>query len=92
MAVQVPNPRLRGHYPELIGKGIPMAPPPAPARIEVEVKNVYGKPVIYPVNAAANAAAELIGAKTFQPRHLSLLKQLGHEIAEVQAPKLAGVL
>ena len=60
-------------------------------RIEVEVRNVYGKPVIYPANEAARIAAELIGAKTFQQRHLRQLQKLGHEVAVV-APKPALVL
>ena len=61
-------------------------------RIEVEVRSQYGRPVIHPVNAAAVAACELIGAKTLQSRHLALLQQLGHDVVEVVVPKLAGVL
>lgn len=57
-------------------------------RIEIEVRSVYGKPLIYPVNAAARQAAELVGAKSFAERHLQLLRQLGHDVVEVCAPKL----
>lgn len=60
-------------------------------RIEVEVRSVYGRPAIYPANEAAKIAAELVGAKTLQQRHIALLVKMGHEVVEVASPKLAGV-
>lgn len=61
-------------------------------RIEVEVRSVYGKPVIYPVNQAAKDAAALVGAKTLQQRHIALLGRLGHEVVEVAQPKLCHLI
>lgn len=57
-------------------------------KILVEVKMVYGKPLIYPANHAADCAAELVGKRSFSERDLALLRRLGHEVVEVVAPKL----
>jgi len=60
-------------------------------KIEVEVKLVYGKPLIYPANPAAEFAAELIGKKSFSEHDLLLLKCLEHEVVEVVKPKLPAI-
>lgn len=60
-------------------------------KIEIEIRNVYGKPTIYPANQAARDLAELVGAKTLQNRHLALAERMGHEIVEAVQPKLAAL-
>lgn len=57
-------------------------------KIEVEVRVVYGAPNIYPANHAAKLAAELVRKKTFSHGDLRLLRHLGHEVVEINPPKL----
>jgi hypothetical protein len=60
-------------------------------KIEVQVKSVYGKSLIYPANAAAEKLAALVGAKTLSLAQLQLARGLGHEVVEVPAYSLAAV-
>ncbi len=50
--------------------------------ISVTRKEVYGKTLYYPANAAARLALRLTGAKTLSHRELCLLGQLGHTIVK----------
>lgn len=61
-------------------------------QIKVQIRNKYGRPLIYPVNQAACDLAELVGATTLTPRVLNQAKKLGHEIVEVQARNLEELL
>lgn len=56
--------------------------------IEVEVRNVYGRPAIYPLNEAARLAAEMKGTKTLTQNDLRILAKLGHRIRELTPAKL----
>lgn len=48
--------------------------------ILVEVRNVYGKDLIYPANHNASLLAKLVGKKTLTAHELEIAKQLGHEV------------
>jgi hypothetical protein len=48
--------------------------------IQVQVRNVFGNDLIYPVNDAARALASLTGRKTLYMEDLKLAKQLEHTI------------
>ncbi len=45
--------------------------------IEVEVKNVYGNELIYPVNDGAKILAAIAGKKTLSPEDLKNANKLG---------------
>jgi hypothetical protein len=45
----------------------------------------YGQRRLYPVTAAGDAVAALVGAKTIEPRHLSICKRLGLSVVIVPA-------
>lgn len=65
---------------------------PNPNRIEVFPRNVFGQVRIYPANEAARTLARMIGAETFQQRHLDLARELGLEVATVADPRMAQVV
>ena len=48
--------------------------------ILIKIKNVYGRELIYPIDAAAETFARLTGKKTLDRSDLELIKQLGFEI------------
>jgi len=50
--------------------------------IIVKVKNVYGKPLVYPVCRAAEMFAKIAESKTLTPRVLESIHSLGYEIVE----------
>jgi hypothetical protein len=50
---------------------------PAPAVIEVSVRNVYGRPTIYPANGAAERLANISGTKTLSAKNLVDAAELG---------------
>tara|TARA_R110000787_G_scaffold113047_1_gene222082 strand:+ start:321 stop:542 length:222 start_codon:yes stop_codon:yes gene_type:complete len=50
--------------------------------IIVEVKNVYGKPLVYPVSEEAKLFAIIAESKTLTPRVLKIIDSLGYEIWE----------
>ena len=50
--------------------------------IIVEVKNVYGKPLVYPVSEEATLFAMIAESKTLTPRVLDMIEGLGYEIWE----------
>lgn len=57
-------------------------------RVEVEVRSVYGAPMIYPVSPDAKLFAGLARKKTLDHCDLAMIKTLGFEVVEVCAPKL----
>lgn len=54
--------------------------------IEVFVRNVYGKPTVYPANAAAELLTELSGLRTLSQRDLDIARELGHTVVHVNDP------
>ena len=52
----------------------------------VRVKNVYGKDAIYPADPTAVLFTRLINQKTFTPRDLTLIEQLGYEVKQAFDP------
>ena len=52
-------------------------------KIQVQVKQVYGKQTIYPVCDKAKAIARLLGTKTLTSEAIQVAKLLGHEIEQV---------
>lgn len=51
-------------------------------QIVVEIKNVYGRELIYPVNKTGQMLARLTGTKTFDQSHISVLKELGYSFIQ----------
>lgn len=56
--------------------------------VAVEVRNVYGNELIYPVNEPAKIFASLTGNKTLNLVDLQRIQALGFEVAEVHSRKL----
>lgn len=63
--------------------------PKDPPVIEVEVKNVYGNLLIYPVNDHARTLAHIAGTKTLSTLDLENAIKLGLHVEEVNPNKLA---
>jgi len=67
-----------------------MSNSPAPAVekpvVSVEVRNVYGKPTIYPANDSANDSAKKV---TLDVVDLEIIKSLGFTVEEALVRKLA---
>lgn len=59
--------------------------------IQVQVRNVYGKPVVYPANEAAELIAAIAGTKTLSTATLAYARRLGFDIQQVEAYQLAEV-
>lgn len=57
-------------------------------QIEIEIKNVYGKINIYPINAEAKVFAELLGQKTLTMDNLALIKLLGYKVKKIENEEL----
>lgn len=58
----------------------------------VKLKNVYGKQVIYPVNAQAKLFAQIAGTKTLSGAVITYAAQLGYEIKQEEAYSLEEVM
>jgi hypothetical protein len=54
-------------------------------RVEIEVRNVYGVPTIYPVNDQAKLLAKIAGTKTLTNATLAVAEQMGFAIVTVTA-------
>lgn len=52
--------------------------------IIVEIKNVYGNELIYPVCETAKKLTQLTGAKTLTSRSITLIKSLGYKLTVKQ--------
>ncbi len=46
--------------------------------LEIEIKNVYGNLLIYPVNDKAELIAQLVKKKTLSENDIAILKELGY--------------
>jgi hypothetical protein len=60
-------------------------------RIEVEMRNVYGVPKIYPVNEAGRVLAKIAGTVTLSKADLAHAIKLGLEVVEVCPSRLSQV-
>ena len=52
--------------------------------VEIEIRAVYGRENIYPVNNQAKLFAEIAGQKTLSRAQLKAITELGFKIAVVQ--------
>lgn len=59
-----------------------------PLVVTVEVRNVYGNELIYPINEPAKIFASLTGNKTLNLADIQRIQQLGFEVAEIHKRKL----
>jgi hypothetical protein len=57
--------------------------------ILIQSKSIYGQIKLYPMNAAAQALADIAGTKTLSESTLRLAEKLGHTVREL--PVLARV-
>lgn len=57
--------------------------------IQVTIKSVYGKTLIYPVDDKAKVFTALIGQKTLTTKHLELIKSLGFEVELINGYSLS---
>lgn len=57
-------------------------------KIEVSVRLVYGKPLIYPVNEAAKVLASIAKVKSLSLSDLANARLLGFEVVEVFLPMI----
>lgn len=46
----------------------------------INIKDVYGKPTVYPVNETAKLLADLAGTKTLTPQALAIIAKLGYDV------------
>jgi hypothetical protein len=53
--------------------------------VEVELKNVYGKGLIYPRNTNAFIFAKMLGVKTFNREQVQGMRDLGYTVGQVVA-------
>ena len=60
-------------------------------KIDIQIKNNYGKPVAYPACAAAQKFAAIAKTNTLTPETLKLIASLGYQVEVVQ-PDLADLL
>jgi hypothetical protein len=51
--------------------------------VKVELKNVYGKGLIYPRNATAFIFAKMLGVKTFNLEQVQGMRDLGYVVGQV---------
>jgi hypothetical protein len=56
--------------------------------IQVQVKNVYGNELIYPICEKAHTFAALIGCKTLTWHAIQNIKKLGYSIETVKAERV----
>ena len=59
-----------------------------PRCITVEIREVYGADVVYPVSRGAFVFAQLAGTKTLTRRTVELIKQLGYTIDVKPRPEV----
>lgn len=53
-------------------------------KIQVKIKNIYGKETIYPVCKDAILFTKLVGQKTLTQREINSIKELGYVIEVIQ--------
>ena len=54
--------------------------------IKIEIKQAYGRRLVYPKCDTSRKLARLAATKTFTDDHLKILRDLGYSF-EIQAPK-----
>ena len=52
-------------------------------KVQVKIKQTYGRDNIYPANETALLFTRIIGNKTFSKQQLRLIKELGYEIEPI---------
>lgn len=57
-------------------------------QLTVRIKNVYGKPLVYPVCEQSKLLAKLADKITFTTEDIKIIEQLGYEF-KVETPRLA---
>jgi hypothetical protein len=59
-------------------------------QVQITIKSVYGKDMIYPANALAENLTKLTGQKTFSNAQLQTIEAMGFSIVQIAKPfKLA---
>ena len=58
--------------------------------VVIAVREVYGQPRAYPVNATARTFTSLVGQKTLSKEHLALIQELGFTV-EVERADLTSL-
>lgn len=48
--------------------------------VELQIRNKYGRDLIYPVSPNAHVLAEMVGKKTFSMPDVKLIEKLGFKI------------
>lgn len=51
----------------------------------IHIREVYGRPVAYPVNKTAKLFTSLLGTKTLTPQALATISQLGYVVTLTNA-------
>ena len=59
--------------------------PPVIDTIQVQVKNTFGRELIYPVCTKAGKFAAIGGGKTITPENLEIIQALGYSVEYVAA-------
>jgi hypothetical protein len=52
-------------------------------KCEVEMRDVYGRTVYYPVNSVASLFCKLLGSKTLTVSQLKIIRTLGYQISSL---------
>lgn len=59
--------------------------------VQIKIKSVYGKDLIYPANETAEKFVRLLDKKTFTKEQLVAIQALGYEVQQVNAYSLLEV-
>lgn len=51
--------------------------------VEVQLRNVYGNDLMYPVNTTARIFAKMLGVKTFNRHQVQGMRDLGYVVGQV---------
>lgn len=51
--------------------------------VQVEIRNVYGNSLLYPVNDTAHKFARLLGVKSFNRAQVDGMKALGYTVGQI---------
>jgi len=52
--------------------------------LEVEIRQVYGKGLLYPFNNVARLFAKLLDVKTFSKQQIEDIKSLGYVVGQIR--------
>lgn len=56
--------------------------------IQIQVRDVYGVPTVYPMNEQAKTLAQIAGTKTLTHRALALAENMGFSIEQIPVAPL----